>query len=38
VDDVISRIDSGTFSPGYRPLGPNHKSQFFDSRFYWKLG
>jgi len=38
VGDVISGIGFGVFGPGYWSLGLNHKRQFFDSSFYWKLG
>jgi len=33
VGDVISGVGLGIFGQGHQALGPNHKSQFFDSCF-----
>jgi len=38
VGNVISGVGLGLFGRGHLDLGPNCKSQFFDSSFYWKLG
>jgi len=38
VGDVISGVGFGMFGWGYQAMGPNRKSQFSDSSFYWKLG
>ena len=35
--DIISGVGFGIFGQGHIALGPNHKSQAFDSSFYWKL-
>jgi len=37
VGDVVSGVCLGLFGRGHRALGPNRKSQFFDSSFSWKL-
>ena len=34
----ISGVGFRSFGSGYLAVGPNCKSEFFDSSFYWKLG
>ena len=38
VGDVMSGVGLRIFGWDYLALGLNHKRQFFDSSFYWKLG
>jgi len=38
VSDIIMGVGLRIFGRGHRALGANSMSQFFDSRFYWKLG
>jgi len=38
VGDISVGVGSRIFGQGYQALGTNPMSQFFDSRFHWKLG